>query len=386
MGKVMTKPRDFFAALLGQADIHLEGERPHDVIINDERVFDRVLKHHALGLGEAYMEGWWDCEQLDEFFHRLLAARVDKKLLAFLTENKRYLMFACKHLIKQLAARLINQQKRRNAFKIAEVHYDIGNPLFAKMLDSRLNYTCGYWRDAKNLEDAQLAKLDLVCRKLKLKAGDKLLDIGCGWGSLARYAAENYGVSVVGVTVSKEQQQWATEMTRHLPVTIKLMDYRDLAGEFDAVASLGMFEHVGYKNYNIYMKKAYECLKQQGLFLLHTIGANTTSFEVNPWIKKYIFPQGMIPSIQQVGRTIEPYFVMEDWHNFGADYDKTLLAWYHNFHKNWSHLQTHYDGRFYRMWRYYLLSCAGAFRARELQLWQVVLSKAGVQGGYASIR
>lgn len=251
-----------------------------------------------------------------------------------------------------------------------------------------MTYTCGYWKDAKTLDEAQEAKLDLVCRKIGLKKGDRVLDIGCGWGSFAQYAAEKYGASVVGVTVSKEQVALGSERVKGLPVEIRLQDYRAISdGPYDHIVSLGMFEHVGHKNYRTYMKKVHELLKDGGLFLLHTIGSNQLTPISDPWIDRYIFPNGMLPSVQQLGASIEKLFVMEDWHNFGADYDKTLMNWYLNFEKAWSSLKEKYGERFCRMWRYYLLFTAGAFRSRQNnQLWQIVLSKNGVPGGYQSIR
>ena len=254
------------------------------------------------------------------------------------------------------------------------------------MLDKRLTYTCGYWKNAKDLNEAQEAKLDLVCRKIGLKRGQSVLDIGSGWGSFIGYAAEKYGASAVGLTVSKEQKELANELYDNLPVEIRLQDYRDINEKFDHVVSLGMFEHVGYKNYRTYMEVVHGVLKSDGIFLLHTIGGNKSVFSSDPWFHKHIFPNSMLPSIKQIGQSIEGLFVMEDWHNFSADYDKTLMAWHKNFEDNWDKIKSNYDDRFYRMWRYYLLSFAGSFRARKNQLWQIVLSKKGIAGGYKSIR
>jgi len=236
------------------------------------------------------------------------------------------------------------------------------------------------------LDDAQEAKLELICRKLGLQTGMKLLDIGCGWGSLATYAAERYGVEVVGITVSSEQVDMARKLCAGMPVEIRLQDYRDVNEQFDRIVSVGMFEHVGYKNYRTYMQVVRRCLNDEGLMLLHTIGGNRPTRSVDPWIDKYIFPNGMLPSIGQLGRAIEGLFVMEDWHNFSADYDRTLMEWSRNLEANWGRLKNDYDERFHRMWKYYLLLCAGAFRARGNQLWQIVLSPKGVIGGLTSVR
>jgi cyclopropane-fatty-acyl-phospholipid synthase len=254
------------------------------------------------------------------------------------------------------------------------------------MLDSRMNYTCGYWKNAQTLDQAQVAKMDLACQKLLLKPGMRLLDIGCGWGAMAKYAAQHYGVSVVGITISEQQAQYAQKNCQDLPVEIRLQDYRDLHEPFDRIVSLGMLEHVGFHNYRAYMQMANRCLTDNGLFLLHTIGSNQSVVTADPWITRYIFPHGMLPSIAQIGTAIEGLFVMEDWHNFGVDYDKTLMAWQHNFSSAWPKLNSLYDENFYRMWNYYLLLCAGGFRARAMQLWQIVLSKNGLPEGYQAPR
>lgn len=240
--------------------------------------------------------------------------------------------------------------------------------------------------NSQTLDEAQEAKLDLICRKLGVKPGEKILDIGCGWSSFGKFTAEKYGAGVVGITVSREQVEFGQKLCGGLPVEVRLQDYREVDEKFDHIVSVGMIEHVGYKNYRAYMEIAHRCLKDDGLFLLHTIGGNKSVHSVDRWMNKYIFPNGMLPSIKQLGDAIEGLFVMEDWHNFSADYDKTLMAWYGNIEKNWEKLKANYDERFHRMWRYYLLSCAAAFRARNNQLWQIVLSKRGVIGGYKSIR
>jgi cyclopropane-fatty-acyl-phospholipid synthase len=269
---------------------------------------------------------------------------------------------------------MFNLQKKSRAFQVGKEHYDTGNDLYQAMLDKRMAYTCGYWHHADNLEDAQRDKLDLVCRKLVLEPGMRILDIGCGWGSFARYAAENYGVEVVGITVSREQVELGKENCKGLPVEIRLQDYRDVTEQFDSIVSLGMFEHVGHKNHQVYMEVVKNRLRDGARFLLHTIGKNDTRAGVDPWIAKYIFPNGEIPSLKQITGALESLMIVEDVHNFGPDYDRTLMAWCDNFNQAWPSLKNNYSDRFFRMWNYYLHSCAGAFRARELQVWQLVLS------------
>ncbi len=361
--------------LLEQADIRINGTRPWDMLVYNDKLYDRVLSQGSLGLGEAYIEGWWDTPALDDFFFRILRAELYNKI-----------SLTWPWLWAYLKAQLMNLQTKTRAFEVGERHYDLGDDLFKAMLDKRMIYSCGYWKNASHLDEAQEHKLELICKKLYLKPGMKVLDIGCGWGGLARYMAEKYNVSVVGVTISKEQARTAQDYCKGLPVEIRLQDYRDVDDIFDRVVSVGMFEHVGYKNYKTFMERVHQVLKNNGLFLLHAIGGNISTTVPDPWIEKYIFPNGLIPSIAQVGTALENLFVMEDWHNFGADYDKTLMSWYENFDRNWPTLRDTYGDKFYRMWKYYLLSCAGLFRARGAQLWQLVLSKKGVLGGYQSIR
>src|SRR3989338_4114665 len=359
--------------LLALAEIHVNGPNPWDIKVHNDRFYARVLAGGSLALGESYMDGWWDCPALDQLFTRIFSSQLDKKILTFA------MAWAA------IKARLLNLQRTSKAFEIGEAHYNIGNYLYKAMLDKRMTYTCGYWKNAKNLDVAQEAKLDLVCKKVGLKKGMRVLDIGCGWGSFAKFAAEKYNVSVVGITVSKEQVELARERCKGLPVEIRLQDYREVNEKFDRVVSLGMFEHVGYKNYRTYMKVAARCLADDGIFLLHTIGGNRSVTNTDPWIEKYIFTNSMLPSIKQIADSCEGVFVVEDLHNFGADYDKTLMAWHSNIEKNWKKLSTQYTERFHRMWSYYLLACAGSFRARKNQLWQIVLSN-GLSGGYKSIR
>lgn len=363
--------QELVKTLLAQANIQINGSRPWDIQVHDEQFYDRVLSDDSMGLGESYVEGWWDCPRIDELIVKIVEAKLEKKI------KNHPLSY-----LKILYHRLFNHQTIRKAKKAIKKHYDLGNNLFQAMLDKEMNYSCAFWKNATTLDEAQHNKLELICQKLKLSPGMRLLDIGCGWGSLAKYAARNYGVEVLGVTISEKQKNWAIENCLGLPVTIELKDYRDIKGQFDRVVSVGMFEHVGHKNYSTLMQIVHQNLKDDGIFLLHTIGSNITGYTADPWINKYIFPDGMLPSISLIGKAIEPYFVMEDWHNFGAYYDQTLMAWHANFTAHWPAIKDHYGSEFFRMWTYYLLFCAGLFRTRKIQLWQIVLSKNGLRGGY----
>jgi cyclopropane-fatty-acyl-phospholipid synthase len=368
------KAKQVIKNILTPLDIRINGNRPWDIQINNPQFYQRVISGGSLALGESYMDGWWDCKALDEFFKRLLESRIDKK-------NKSLKPAILWEIFK---ARVMNLQSGARAFIIGRRHYDTGNRLFKIMLDKGLNYSCGYWHNACDLDEAQIGKLDLICRKIGLEQGMTVLDIGCGWGGFAKYAAETYGVKVKGITVSKEQAGYAREQSKGLDVTIELTDYHDLNEQFDRIVSIGMFEHVGWKNYKTFMEVVHRCLKDDGMFLLHTIAGNTPAKGTDPWIGTYIFPNSMLPSASQIFQAAEGLFILEDLHSLGRYYDQTLMAWYDNFTRNWDRLKDQYDMRFFRMWRYYLLSCAASFRSRRNQLLQIVFSKQGIDRVFRS--
>lgn len=355
--------------MLGRANITINGTTPGDIQVKNPDFFKRVLQEGSLGLGESYMDGWWECDRLDVFFTKVLRAGLENQLPHHLKDTLRI-----------AAARLVNLQSKKRAWIVGKEHYDLGNDLFSRMLDPWMQYSCGYWKEADNLVDAQQAKLKMICEKLQLAPGMQVLDIGCGWGGLSEFAARNYGVSMTGVTISAEQQKMAQARCEGLDVNILLQDYRDLDQRFDRIVSVGMFEHVGPKNYDTYFSVVDRNLKPDGLFLLHTIGSNKTDHNVDPWINKYIFPNGCLPSVRHIAEASEGRLVMEDWHNFGVDYDKTLMAWYERFLASWPEIASNYSERFKRMFTYYLNACAGAFRARDIQLWQVMFSR-GIENG-----
>jgi cyclopropane-fatty-acyl-phospholipid synthase len=376
-----TSPPRLLVDLLEATGVSINGKNPCDIRIHDIETYRRVLTRGSLGFGEAYMDGLWDCQRLDDMFTALHRAGIGERIR---TLPRLRLLFST--LASIANCWLINQQSPRRAFRIGERHYDIGNELFEAMLDPTMSYSCGYWAHAEDLGQAQRDKLDMICRKLELEPGERLLDIGCGWGGLAQYAAQHYGVEVVGITVSREQLALARQRCAGLPVTLELMDYRELRGRFDKIASVGMFEHVGPKNYATYCDSIRRLLARDGLMLLHTIGDSCTSRGSDPWINRYIFPGSRLPSAQQIAAAIEPDLVIRDWHEFGRDYDRTLMAWWDNFKGAWPDLSGNYSQRFYRMWKYYLHCCAAGFRAGQLQLWQIVLSRREARPGYQSIR
>ncbi len=364
-----------FEQILEPAGIRLNGSDPWDVQVHNNALFSRIARHGTLGLGDAYIDGWWDCEALDEMITRGFRAGLEDKV----RNNLRFWLYL-------VGSRLVNRQSRGRAFQVAEQHYDIGNDVFESMLDPHMNYSCAFWDGAQTLEEAQIAKMQMICAKLRLEPKMQVLDIGCGWGGLACWMAQHHGVNVTGVTVSNEQAQLARERCAGLPVTIEIRDYRELEGQFDRIVSVGMFEHVGPRNYRTFFGKTRSLLKDQGLFLLHTIGAGRGGFATDRWIEKYIFPNGVLPPAPTLAEHAVVFFSIEDWHNFGADYDPTLMAWYQNFNDAWPTLKDHYGERFKRMFNYYLLVCAGSFRSRENHLWQLVLSVGGITGGYRAPR
>ncbi|WP_223671298.1 cyclopropane fatty acyl phospholipid synthase [Kangiella shandongensis] len=370
-------PPAILSELAQKAGVNFNGSQPCDIQVLNDTAYHRILTQGSLGLGESYMDGMWECQQLDELFHRLQRAEVENQLGG---------VARLRLAIEVIRQNLFNRQNEKRAYEVGERHYDIGNDIFEAMLDPTMNYSCAYWANANDLEQAQLDKLDLICRKLELKPGESVLDIGCGWGGFARFAAENYSVKVHGITISKEQKKLAEQRCRDLPVTIELQDYRKVNGQFDKIVSIGMFEHVGPKNYATYFDTVLRLLKDSGLFLLHTIGKYKSTPHVDPWINKYIFPNGKIPSAVQISKALDGRLNIEDWHNFGPDYEKTLLAWWQRFNNAWDTLSKNYDQRFYRMWKYYLHCSAGFFRSKQGQLWQLVLSKRGRRGTYRSVR
>lgn len=346
-----------------------------DIQVNNPLFFKRAITEGSLGLGESYVDGWWSSLKLDEVLYKLIKANIAEQIKP-----------SPKLLWQTLLAQITNRQSIKRATQVAKVHYNIGNDLFEKMLGKHLMYSCGYWKNATNLDEAQAHKLELICKKLKLTPGMQILDIGCGWGTFAKYAAEKYNVSVVGITIAEEQAKMAREKCKNLPIHIKVEDYRALNQQFDRIVSIGMFEHVGYKNYAKFMDIVHRCLKKSGLFLLHCIGSDKSHIQTDPWINTYIFPNGMIPAVAQIGTAIEPYFKLQDWHNFGHDYDLTLMAWLHNFKQAWPELRQTYGDRFYKLWEYYLCLSAASFRAGTNNLWQIVLTHQDYPENYKAER
>jgi cyclopropane-fatty-acyl-phospholipid synthase len=358
--------REIVEAILSSADIRIGGGRPWDIRVLNEDLYARLLSGGSLAAGESYVDGWWEAEELDQFFHRLFMADIHERFYR-----------DWKTRLASLYARLFNRQTQRRSRRVADVHYNMGSDLFEVMLDRRMSYTCAYWEGARNLDEAQEAKLELICRKLELEPGMSILDLGCGWGAFAKYAAEKYRVSVLGVNIAQEQVAVARELCRGLPVEFRVADYRDVRGRFDRVVSIGIMEHIGPKNYGIYMEHAARCLKEDGIAFVHTIGQNAATYRCDPWFDRHIFPNGVTPSMGQLASSMDGLFVFEDCQNIGPHYDPTLMAWHENFARGWPSLRDKYSERFYRKMKYYLLSSAASFRSRRSQVFQIVMTKPG---------
>jgi len=367
--------------ILDIAGIEINGKNPWDIKVHDDRFYKKVLAQGSIGLGESYMDGWWDADELDQFFFKLLSSKLDEKV-----KERLGLGTKTRIALKFLIARLMNNQSISKSRKVADIHYNLGNDFYQNMLDPEyMQYTCGYWKDSKNLQQSQIDKLNLICKKIHLpkkseKNKEQILELGSGFGGFALFAAKYYNCSVLSYNISKEQVKYAREKSKNLSIEIKEEDYRKAMNlenkkKFDKVVSIGLMEHVGQKNYKNFMMLSNYCLKDKGLLFLHTIGTLKSNRGTDPWLNKYIFPGGQLPSSASILKAAEGYLVLEDFQNIGHDYDKTLMSWYKNFEKNWPKFQNKYGERFYRMWKYYLLSCAGAFRSGSICLFQFVFSK-----------
>jgi cyclopropane-fatty-acyl-phospholipid synthase len=363
-------------ALFAEAGIRINGNDPWDPKVHNATFFSRLIGQGSLGLGESYMDGDWSCASLDQFFDRVISAQLSQKV-----------RFTPSRALLFLQARIRNLQTVKRSVQAADTHYDLPIDIFEATFDSRLTGSCAYWKDALTLEEAQTAKLDLVCRKIRLEPGNSVLDVGCGWGAFMGFAAEHYGATCHGVTISPVQAEYARKRYAGLSVHPRLEDYRFYTGPtVDHAVSMGMFEHVGSKNYRTYFQSVRRQMREDGIFLLHTIWENERYPTIEPWQNKYIFPNGDLPSVGEITTAVEGLFVVEDLHNFGPYYDKTLMAWNDKFQSNRASMASRHGERFCRMWEYYLLQSAGAFRSRHISVGQFVLSPNGVRDGYETVR
>ncbi len=365
----MSRSEQLLVGLFAKAGVHINGCDPWDPQVYDSRFWPRVLQSKNLGMGEAYMDGWWDCVALDEFFRRIITFGLKQQV------RTRPALWPT-----IVAAKLFNRQNKHRSKRVAQQHYNLDNDLYQSFLDPYLQYSCGYFKNGCNLETAQERKLKLICDKLDIKPGDRLLDIGSGWGGLAHYVAKNRGAIVSGVNIAEEQITYARKACQGLDVEFIQRDYREINGQYDMIVSVGMFEHVGRKNYRAFFQVCDHCLAPGGRVLLHTIGSNESNSHCDPWIDKYIFPGGQLPTVTDIGQAIEGLFVMEDWHNLGPHYAETLKHWHNKFQAAWNQgLSKRYNKRFKRMWEYYLQSSRATFLARDSQVWQIVFTRPGTE-------
>ncbi|MXW35473.1 MAG: cyclopropane fatty acyl phospholipid synthase [Chloroflexi bacterium] len=362
-----TRFRRRLEALLAIADVRIDGDRPWDIQVHDEALFPRMFSDGPMGFGEGYMDGWWDCEQLDEMTCRVCQAELYRHFRPL------------SDLMYLVSARLIRLGRGTRGDGVGDRHYELGADLFRAMLGERMMYSSAYWKDAETLDQAQDRKLDLIARKLQLEPGMKVLDIGCGWGGAIHYFAGKYGVSGVGVTPSRDQYDAARDLCSGLPVEIRRQDYREVDEQFDRIYSIDMIGHVGRRHYRTYMEHVRRCLAPGGLSLVQTIGTSSRHMKTDPWVRRYIFPDSDIPSARQLMAASQDVLVMDDWHSFPEDYDRTFMCWYENLSAAWEDFSERHDERFLRMWRYFLLCAAGCFRSRVNQVWQIVLSAPGMR-------
>lgn len=352
-------------------------EPPIHLIIHNANTYDRILTFGALGFCEAYMEGWWDEEngQLFELLGLLNRNHVIDKARENITIP--LILQVVKQRLKTLP--ILIQNSRKNV----QHHYDLGNEFYRIFLDPTMTYSCGYrLQETDSLEQMQLQKYDLICRKLELQPGESLIDIGCGWGGMLIYAAEHYGVSGTGITLSVEQARLAQERIEQRGLSdriqILLKDYREVQGQYDKLVSIGMFEHVGKGNFMTFMQKSAELLTPQGIGLLHTI--TTESNERNgAWVDKYIFPGGYAPQFHELTQALwATKLVVAHCENLKPHYAETLKRWAQNFMGNRTQiaaLDPAYDERFLRMWHMYLQSFEASFRYGNLQVYQLLFYK-----------
>jgi cyclopropane-fatty-acyl-phospholipid synthase len=369
---------DVLSKLLAAADVQINGTRPWDMQVHNESTYARILKDGDLGAGESYMEGWWDCQQLGVMIEKVLRADVMSKVQLSLVDKA-----------KAVWSMLTGSKSTGSSKEQLCYHYDIGNDLYKAMLDPYMQYTCGFWRNgATTLEQAQLDKLDMICKKVNARQGCKWLDLGCGFSGLMKYATEKYSTVCTGYNLSTDQMGYGRDvLCAGLPITFVEGDFcKTLAsvkdGKFDVVTNVGSIEHCGVNRYREFMQNAYNCIADDGVFLTQSIlsGSKDTQYSFLAFLNKYIFPGGVSPTLTQLSQAMEGLFVIEDVHNFGEDYAKTLAAWHANLTQAWASLSANnpkYTTKFKRMFDFYLLCCAGTFRARGLNLLQIVATKVG---------
>lgn len=345
-----------------------------DIIVNNNNFYTKLLKHGEIGLGESYVDKDWDSNNLEETLYNLIINQ--KKIENAIIKNSPNLII--KKLL-DIPSDIFSTDNTKNDIKF---HYDIGNKLYENMLGKSMLYSCAYfYKQGLSLDEAQYAKLDLIAKKLNLKEGMRVLDIGCGFGTAAIYLSKKFNVNILGISLSKEQINYFNSIYTGTQVQVIYKDYRELTREhnnsYDCIYSIGMFEHIGINNHIDYYNKCFKLLKTNGTMLIHTIVSNKRLYSHNSWITKYIFPGAELPHISDFTKKYTDNWLLQDLQCIGKSYSKTLLAWKKNI--NDSSVFNNYDDKFKRTWNYYLLLCSAAFRAREITVFQLVYFKKDTQ-------
>ena len=351
--------------MLARAGVSIGGKESCDIQVADQRFYRVVLTQGSLGLGEAYLRGWWTCNDLEELSYRLIQSGLYKASLLLPLP-----------LVADLVHATFNQQSKEKSLRVAVQHYSLGNDIFLSFLGSYHNYSCGYYLETDDLDEAQRLKLEKGCRLLDLRPGDRVLDVGGGWGEFARYAATHHGCQVTSINIADEQIKFAKEYCKDASVEVRRCDYRDITGRFDKIMVMAMLTHVGYKNYRQFMEIMARCLEPGGMMLIESVGGHKSMKNCEPWINRYIFPGGVLPSLRQIDAAIAGLFSRKVLDEFGSSYVHTLRAWNRNFLQAWPAHQCRYDERVRLMFEYFFQTVAGAFRAGYLLHWHILLQKA----------
>ncbi len=350
---------------LRRADVRIDGDRPHDIRVLDPRFYGDVLRRGSLGFGECYVRRWWDADDVEELAFRLIRSGVYS------------LSSAVPGLPRDLRDMFANQQTRRLATRVADEHYSMGNDVFFAFLGGVRNYSCGIFDGDADLDAAQTRKLAKISSLLDLRPGERLLDVGGGWGELSRHAAAAHGCEVTHVNLSDEQIRHASALCTDLSVRVEKRDWRDVEGRFDKIAVIAMLTHVGPKNYRRFMQRMHDRLEPGGLMLIETVGTRHAAVRCEAWLDKYIFPGGVVPTRRQILGAADGLFDETRFESSGEHYVQTLRCWQENFERNWTDLSSRYDEERRRIFNYFFQSIGGAFRAGYVDHWHILLRRTG---------
>jgi cyclopropane-fatty-acyl-phospholipid synthase len=356
-----------------------------DITVHDDSFYNDLLKYKTLGFGESFMSAKIETPNLESLCIKLQRLNVLSimdylKILSFW--NYLYLIFYVFWKIYNfILFNITNFNTILRSKKVAKVHYNLPDVLYTHMLDPTMLYSCGYFKDTNNLETAQTQKADLIITKLHISDGDEILEIGCGWGFIAaRIANANRNVNVTAITISSEQIKYCNQKYKLPNLRFILIDYRQIPeNSFNKIYSVGMFEHVGAKNYKDFFNITYKLLKDDGIMLLHTICKSKYNPISDPWFEKYIFPGGYLPSVAEISRNIElTNYSFADLQEFGYYYATTLQCWLDNFENTYSQFSHLFDDKFKRMWKLYLIFSKVGFNSGHIKLHQFVFTKSAV--------